>query len=132
MAASSRPRKKAAPKLAAVDDLAPTRPETPAGPVVIGQSPRPLVPVFVLDDVTYSIPDQINPLVSNRYLEKMRTESMDAAGVWLLRRLFGDEVMDALSEKPYVSPEDIAAIADKVGSILFPPVEDKAASGAGN
>jgi hypothetical protein len=131
MAATTRPRK-TQPKLAPVDasDLEPRR-AVSSGPVAVGQSPVAMAPVFVLDDVTYSIPAKINPLLTMRHQEIVKKEGPLEATQWLLRRLFGQSVIDALEESPHVSAEDVVAICDKVGSIIYPKAED-AADATGN
>jgi hypothetical protein len=127
MATTPRPRK-TQPKLATVDtsDLEPRR--TTAGPVVVGQSPVAMAAVFVLDGATYSIPAKLNPLLTMRHQEIIKKEGPLEATQWLLRRLFGQPVIDALEESPHVSAEDVVAICDKVSEILYPPAEDPAAA----
>jgi hypothetical protein len=128
MAGTTRPRKTQPAKLASVDtsDLEPRR--APAGPIVVGQAPVEMAPVFVLDDVTYSIPAKLNPLLSMRHQEIIKKEGPLEATQWLLRRLFGQPVIDALEESPHVTQEDVVAICSKVSGILYPPSENAAAT----
>jgi hypothetical protein len=129
VATSARPRKTQPAKLASVDtsDLEPRRPAQ-SGPIVVGQSPVEMAPVFVLDDVTYSIPAKLNPLLTMRHQELIKKDGPLEATQWLLRRLFGQPVIDALEESPHVSAEDVVAICEKVSSILYPPSENAAAT----
>lgn len=131
MATTSRPRK-TQPKLASVDtsDLEPRRPAS-AGPVVVGQAPVEMAEVFTLDDVTYAIPAKVNPLLTMRHQELVKKEGPLAATQWLLRRLFGAEVVETLEESPHVTADDITAVFQRVSDILYPPSET-AADATGN
>lgn len=125
MAGTTRPRK-TQPKLAQVvtSDLEPRQ----AGPIVVGQTPVEMAAVFVLDDVTYSIPAKLNPLLSMRHQEIIKKEGPLEATQWLLRRLFGQPVIDALEESPHVTADDVVAICSRVSEILYPPSENAAAT----
>lgn len=99
--------------------------------MVVGQTPVEMTEVFTLDDVTYSIPAKVNPLLTMRHQELTKTEGPLLATQWLLRRLFGEAVIDALEKSPYVTADDVTAVFQRVSDILYPPTET-AAHAAGN
>lgn len=105
--------------------------EKPLAPVVISKrdrAPEEMTTVFHLDGKDYQIPVKPGPAIVIKYLRDARKIGEQQAGFNVLNAMLGDEALEALSESPDVTDEDITRIYEIVTKVFFEGVANHGAA----
>lgn len=143
MSAQTSQRKTAAKKVGPAEDVAPAAlaeldgpaQDGPIGedgeirPIQIGKRGRrapEMVTIFTIDDVEYQIPKEPSPGLLLKFMREARSRSVgqDVATMNLLTAMIGDEAVEALSESPDVTIEDIADVMAVVSHVAFGSIKN--------
>lgn len=84
-----------------------------------GRTPNNLVTLFTLDGVEYKVPEKPSAALMQRFFRDVRKYGRSAAAAMLLDTMIGEEALNALSESPDVTDEDMAAIYTIVTHLAF-------------
>lgn len=102
-------------------------------PVVIAKSTEPVEEVLLFsmveDDGTrrdFSIPKKVKFSFSLRFMEMVADKGEQAAGVWMLRHLLGDDGFEALRDSDDVTEEQFTRIVEIATAIVAGPAQGKA------
>ena len=87
-----------------------------------------MVPIFVLDGVTYSIPDRVRPNLSFKYLWMVRQVGPVAAEAWLCEAMLGKDAYVAYLNCDYITQEQSDAIFSAARSVVFGEIRPKSPS----
>lgn len=105
-------------------DGGPVGPNGEIRPIQIGKrgrTPNQLVDLFELDGVMYQIPEHPSPMLIFRFMREARDKKIgrDVAVENLFVALLGKDALDALSESPEVTAEDIADVFTVIAHVAF-------------
>lgn len=89
----------------------------------------PMVDLFILEGVTYSIPDRVRPNVSLKYLWMIRQAGPTAAEAWLMEALLGTDGYLAYLNCNYMTQETSDAIFALARQVVFGELPPKSETG---
>lgn len=77
------------------------------------------VPLFELEGVEYSVISNPAPGVALKFMEIQTEVGQEAAIVYMLKTMVGDDAYKALSDSPDVSAEDFEALWEEITRIAM-------------
>jgi hypothetical protein len=87
------------------------------------------IPVFEIDDVTYSVKNVPRSEVALRYLDIATNQGDDAGNYYILTETMGQGAYDALKGVDGLSDEDFQAVIERVQAIVTPASNPKGRRG---
>ncbi|MEU9819216.1 hypothetical protein ACIGG9_16005 [Pseudonocardia alni] len=89
------------------------------------RQPVEMVPLFAIDGKTYKVPKKIRPNVGLAIISHFEQLGPALGQMYLLRRVLGQEALDALLNYDDLDPADMKAITDKLTDMVFGSVEEE-------
>lgn len=91
------------------------------------------IPVFTIDDTTYSMPSIVRPHVALKYLWLVKIDGPEMAASWLLETMLGYEGFKALANFEALTDEQFNQIINIIQEHALGSVEEgKGPSSSGN
>lgn len=81
------------------------------------------IPLFHIDDETWTVPVRLSPAVGLRYLRTVRERGVDAAAAELLTEAIGADAFDALAECDEMDQDAMDSIIGMVMGIALGSVD---------
>ncbi|GAA4992682.1 hypothetical protein WHI96_07905 [Pseudonocardia tropica] len=84
-----------------------------------------MVPLFAINGKTYKVPKKLRPNVGLSIISHFEQLGPALGQMYLLRRVLGQEALDALLNYDDLDPADMKAITDKLTDMVFGSVEEE-------